>query len=210
MLDFSFYPPGAGWTSVGNAILVLISGVALVSFLDFIIFGVADIVEYCDPRCRRRSGDKYVLKLWRVFHAFFHSLHLLILFITLWASVSKIMSENAASKVFGGLAVGMGLAMQGMLKSVVCYFRILLGGEILEKCRISVLVAGKETSGTVVDISIFHVAIKDEQKMIYISNSTLIDAIFTVETCEDRYANAKPKALVATANPLLFRHRLVR
>ena len=102
--------------------------------------------------------------------------------------------------------------MQGMLKSVVCYFRILFGGEILENCRISVQVAGEKTSGTVVDISIFHVAIKDEQKkMIYISNSTLIDAIFTVEKCEDRYPRSKPRPPPPdTANPLLFRHRLVR
>jgi len=201
MLDFSFDPPGAGWTSVGNAMLVLISGVALVSFLDFIIFSVPTSRKKLAQCCTRDSDKKYTLKLRRAFHALFHSLHLLILFVTLWVSISKVMSEDAASKVFGGLAVGMGFAMQGMLKSVVCYFRLLLGGEILEECELTVQVDGMKITGKVEDISIFHVGMRTDDGMIYVSNSKLMEAIFTVR--DKRSSNG-------AVHKIVFRHRLVR
>jgi len=204
------------WERIGTGILILVGGVLLVSMLDFLIFGIA-------AKCTFTSENKYIRQACRAVHAVFHSMHLLLLFITLWVSIGQVMSEEAASQVFGGLAVGMGFAMQNILKSVVCYFRILLSGEIFEDCELSVNLSGEEKlNGIVLDISIFHVCLsmnkgdlnKGDSK-IYISNSKLLDSSFTVKRASNRKCNVITRSnnentRANNANFGLFRDRNVR
>ena len=161
-----------GWGHVGTAIVILAAGICITSVIDALLTCAAE-----STRCKSSS-----VLLWRVFHAIFHTTNILLLFLTLWFTVLEIMSEDAAGKLFGGLAVGIGFALQGVLQCVVAYFTILFAGEISTDSTLRVTLDGAEPrEGIILEISTFHVKLQTNTGTTYVSNSKLLDATFTVK-----------------------------
>jgi len=160
---------------------IITGGIVITAFLD-------GIVKNCILKAANRAcypcyahGGEWSRKFWQLFHTMFHVMHMLILFFSTWYAVRYILSEEAATKIFAGVAIGLGFAMQDMVKAVIAFFRITLSGEIVEGCYLTI---DDHKYGKVIDICIFHVALEPLNgatgDVVYLSTSKLINATYSV------------------------------
>jgi len=164
--------------NLSMCIAIVSGGVLITAFLDSVVKRCILKGAKCTcPSCYAH-GDEWSRRIWQTFHAVFHVMHMLILFFSTWYAVRYILSEDSATKIFAGVAVGLGFAMQDVVKAVIAFFRITLSGEIVEGCSLEI---GDKPYGTVKDISIFHVALEsDKSNVTYFSTSKLLNATYTV------------------------------
>jgi len=196
--------------NVGYCIATISLGIFIAAFLDNVVrlvfYGIAD----CFFCCTRKHGGKCSRVLWQTFHAIFHTIHMLILFLSMWYAIRFVLSEETATNIFAGVGVGIGFAMQDVVKAVLAFFRISLSGEIVEGCLLNI---NGTAYGTVKSIAIFHVCLEDRAKpgqLQYISTTKLIDATYTVGKAGNRCGDSCSTEITTGPHIGLFNHRLVR
>jgi small-conductance mechanosensitive channel len=197
---------------------IITGGILITAFLDGIVkhYSLKAAKCACSP-CYAHGGE-WSRKFWQLFHTIFHVMHMLILFFSTWYAVRYILSEEAATKIFAGVAIGLGFAMQDVVKAVIAFFRITLSGEIVEGCSLTI---DKNEYGKVIDICIFHVALEPPNgpkgAVVYLSTSKLLKATYTVlgkpgSGCGLNRSDCSTTINTGPGIPLikLFNRRLVR
>jgi hypothetical protein len=197
---------------------IITGGIVITAFLDGIVKNcILKAANHACSPCYAHGGE-WSRKFWQLFHTMFHVMHMLILFFSTWYAVRYILSEEAATKIFAGVAIGLGFAMQDVVKAVIAFFRITLSGEIVEGCSLTI---DKNEYGKVIDICIFHVALEPPNgpkgAVVYLSTSKLLKATYTVlgkpgSGCGLNRSDCSTTINTGPGIPLikLFNRRLVR
>jgi small-conductance mechanosensitive channel len=168
------------WLSFATGLAYAVSGFICIVLFDhigrgFLFWRVFNIFVSSPPTTKTERNA------WQIFHATFHTIHGFVFFVVVWSAITQIVNENQATKLFQGLAVGVGIASQTVLADIVAFFRLSMSGEVREGCKMTI---GEDIEGFVEDIGLFHVILRkqseNETKFIYVSNSSLLSATFVI------------------------------
>ena len=137
--------------------------------------------QWAKCRCSRSWGDRILMAK--------HALNFILGIVVSWLVIERLIGLTHTATLFGGLAIGLGVALKDILTNMMVFFALVGTGQFRKGNILTMACPGMPVCAEICELNLLHVTLCDrdkKKKHVFVNNARFLHASFSIQGQDKR------------------------